>query len=152
MFYYRVKKYIGAYLAILGGADTVVFGGDIGENAPDLFTLEEATHLLERGALRLNWAGHKLRQKKMILTVIGSYQLEEVLKASLRQAGRDIPHSVVYMQEPGKFRAPRSNGERIWAHILGESAGLLSLPREKLLTAEELDALDGRASPEGVIL
>ncbi len=36
MFCYRVRKYIGAYLAVLGGADAVVFGGGIGENSPDV--------------------------------------------------------------------------------------------------------------------
>jgi len=34
MFCYRVRKYVGAYLAALGGANAVVFGGGIGENAP----------------------------------------------------------------------------------------------------------------------
>jgi acetate kinase len=34
MFCYRVKKYIGAYLAALNGADTIIFTGGIGENAP----------------------------------------------------------------------------------------------------------------------
>jgi acetate kinase len=34
MFCYRVRKYIGAYFASLGGAEAVVFGGGIGENAP----------------------------------------------------------------------------------------------------------------------
>ena len=34
MFCYRVRKYIGAYLAALGGAHAVVFGGGIGENSP----------------------------------------------------------------------------------------------------------------------
>lgn len=34
MFCYRARKYLGAYLAVLGGADAVVFGGGIGENAP----------------------------------------------------------------------------------------------------------------------
>jgi acetate kinase len=33
MFCYRVRKYIGAYLAALGGAEAVVFGGGIGENS-----------------------------------------------------------------------------------------------------------------------
>jgi acetate kinase len=33
-FCHRVRKYLGAYLAVLGGADAVVFGGGIGENAP----------------------------------------------------------------------------------------------------------------------
>ena len=30
---YRVKKYVGSYLAVLGGADAIVFTGGIGENA-----------------------------------------------------------------------------------------------------------------------
>jgi acetate kinase len=34
LFCYRVKKYIGAYLAAINGADAVVFAGGIGENAP----------------------------------------------------------------------------------------------------------------------
>jgi acetate kinase len=33
MFCYRVKKQIGAYLAVLGGAEAVIFGGGIGENS-----------------------------------------------------------------------------------------------------------------------
>jgi phosphoketolase len=39
-----------------------------------------------------------------------------------------------------------------WAHILAAAARILDLPREDLLTPEELAALDGRASPEGVIV
>jgi len=34
VFCYRARKYVGAYLAALGGADAVVFAGGIGENAP----------------------------------------------------------------------------------------------------------------------
>jgi len=33
IFCYRIKKYIGAYFASLGGADTIVFTGGIGENS-----------------------------------------------------------------------------------------------------------------------
>ncbi|HSE57226.1 MAG TPA: acetate/propionate family kinase, partial [Nitrospiraceae bacterium] len=36
LFCYRVRKYLGAYLAVLGGADGIVFGGGIGENAPEI--------------------------------------------------------------------------------------------------------------------
>ena len=36
LFCYRAQKYLGAYLAVLGGADAVVFGGGIGENAPEI--------------------------------------------------------------------------------------------------------------------
>lgn len=34
LFCYRVRHYVGAYLAVLGGADAVVFSGGIGENDP----------------------------------------------------------------------------------------------------------------------
>jgi acetate kinase len=34
LFCYRIKKYIGAYLAALGRVDAVIFTGGIGENAP----------------------------------------------------------------------------------------------------------------------
>jgi acetate kinase len=33
LFCYRVKKYIGAYIAVLQGADAILFGGGVGENA-----------------------------------------------------------------------------------------------------------------------
>ena len=36
IFCYRARKYIGAYLAAMGGADAVVFTGGIGENSPDV--------------------------------------------------------------------------------------------------------------------
>ncbi len=36
LFNYRVKKYIGAYMAAMGGADVIVFTAGIGENAPDV--------------------------------------------------------------------------------------------------------------------
>jgi acetate kinase len=34
LFCYQVKKWIGAFAAVLGGLDTLVFAGGIGENAP----------------------------------------------------------------------------------------------------------------------
>ena len=36
IFCYRARKYIGAYLAAMGGADAVVFTGGIGENSPEI--------------------------------------------------------------------------------------------------------------------
>jgi acetate kinase len=38
LFCYRIKKQIGAYVAALGGLDTLVFSGGIGENAPAIRT------------------------------------------------------------------------------------------------------------------
>ena len=34
VFCYRLRKYVGAYVAALGGLDALVFTGGIGENAP----------------------------------------------------------------------------------------------------------------------
>lgn len=31
---YRIKKYIGAYVAVMDGVDLIIFGGGIGENSP----------------------------------------------------------------------------------------------------------------------
>jgi acetate kinase len=39
LFCYQVKKTIGAYAAVLGGLDTLVFSGGIGENAPRIRAL-----------------------------------------------------------------------------------------------------------------
>ena len=36
VYYYRVKKYVGAYAAAMGGLDLVVFAGGVGENDPSL--------------------------------------------------------------------------------------------------------------------
>jgi acetate kinase len=51
MFCYRVRKYVGAYLAALGGADAVVFGGGIGERQPEV---------RERICAGLEWCGLRL--------------------------------------------------------------------------------------------
>jgi acetate kinase len=55
IFCYRVRKYIGAFLAAMGGADAVVFTGGIGENAPDV-----RANICEG----LGWAGLSLDAEK----------------------------------------------------------------------------------------
>lgn len=35
MFFYRVRKYIGAYAFAMNGADAIVFTGGIGEHSPE---------------------------------------------------------------------------------------------------------------------
>jgi len=186
---------------------------------PDLFTLDEATRLLNNGAFRLDWTCHDLDRQRVILTAVGAYQLEEVYKASARLKERNIPHSVTYMLEPGRFRLPRSDREKAhltpaqlqtglypssvparifvthtrpevllgilqplhtgiyqtgglgfinhggtlsvqgmlfvnrctWGHILLEVARVLGMLQEELLTVEELSALSGKVSPEGIL-
>jgi acetate kinase len=45
MYHYRIKKYIGAYTAALGGLDILIFAGGIGENGPE--TREEVCKNIE---------------------------------------------------------------------------------------------------------
>jgi len=51
IFCYRAKKYVGAYLAAMGGADAVVFTGGIGENSPEVRA---------RICAGMEWAGLRL--------------------------------------------------------------------------------------------
>src|SRR5579883_1144921 len=60
VFCYRARKYIGAFLASMGGADAVVFTGGIGENSPEI---------RERICRGLEWAGVALdgaRNQQMV--------------------------------------------------------------------------------------
>ena len=55
VFCYRARKYMGAFLACMGGADAVVFTGGIGENSPDVRA---------RICAGMEWAGLKIDDKK----------------------------------------------------------------------------------------
>lgn len=79
--------------------------------APVWFSWEECALLWQQGALRLSWTGFKAEKASLTLAAIGTYQLLETLKASKRLSEKKIPHAVVYIQEPGKLRDPRNEGE-----------------------------------------
>jgi acetate kinase len=55
-----LKKYIGTYLATLDGADAVIFGGGIGENAPEV---------RQRVLAGVDWLGLKLDKARNKATV-----------------------------------------------------------------------------------
>ena len=55
LFCHRARKYIGAYLAVLDGADAVVFGGGIGENSPAI---------RERICAGMQWCGLTLDRQR----------------------------------------------------------------------------------------
>jgi acetate kinase len=55
IFCYRARKYIGAYLAAMGGADAIIFTGGIGENSADVRAL---------CCEGLEWMGLKLDQER----------------------------------------------------------------------------------------
>lgn len=82
------------------------------DGIPDLFTPAEARAMVEGGGLRLDWAGHASERAQLAFLAVGAYQLGEVLRASRRLADREVPHTVVYVLEPGRFRRARSPAER----------------------------------------
>jgi acetate kinase len=55
VFCYRARKYVGAYLAALGGAQALVFSGGMGENAP---------LIREKICAGMDWCGIKLDPEK----------------------------------------------------------------------------------------
>jgi len=60
IFCYRAQKYIGAYLAAMGGADAIVFTGGIGENS---------ANVRARICTGMEWAGLRLDSAKNEQTV-----------------------------------------------------------------------------------
>jgi len=60
IFCYRARKYIGAFLASMGGADAVVFTGGIGENSPAIRA---------RICAGMEWAGLKIDAAKNDQTI-----------------------------------------------------------------------------------
>ncbi len=55
MFCYRARKYIGAYLSAMNGADAIIFGGGIGENSAKIRSL-----ICEQ----MNWCGIEIDEEK----------------------------------------------------------------------------------------
>jgi len=51
LYCYRLRKYIGAFCAVLGGCDGIVFGGGVGEHSPEVRT---------RALAGMEWAGIEL--------------------------------------------------------------------------------------------
>lgn len=51
LYCYRIRKYIGAYIAVLGGIDVIVFGGGVGEHSPEV---------RERVLSGMEWCGIRL--------------------------------------------------------------------------------------------
>lgn len=71
MYAYRVKKYIGAYAAVMGGVDTIVFTGGIGEN--DSLTRANVVEGLEFLGVDFDFELNKgQRGKEVILSKPGS--------------------------------------------------------------------------------
>ena len=64
---YRIRKYIGAYLAVLGGADAIVFTAGVGENSPTVRW--RACEGLARLGIRIDPARNDARAEGRILDI-----------------------------------------------------------------------------------
>ena len=64
MFCYRLKKYIGAYIAALGGVDCIVFTGGIGENSA--VVRQMSCQGLERLGISIDKGKNEERRKEII--------------------------------------------------------------------------------------
>jgi len=73
------------------------------------FTADQAEQLASNGAVRMKGVGAQGEQ--LLLVATGAYQLQEACKASARLDKHAIPHALIYLQEPGRFRAPRDELE-----------------------------------------
>ncbi|MEL4106222.1 acetate kinase [Oscillospiraceae bacterium WX1] len=69
-FNYCAKKYIGSYIAALGGADAIVFTAGLGENSPE--TREAVMDGLEGFGIRLDKEKNKFRGQARDITGEGS--------------------------------------------------------------------------------
>lgn len=70
MYEYRIMKYIGAYAAILGGVDVIVFTGGVGEN--QTITRERVCKHLAFLGIDFNVEANNCRGKEVLLTNPGS--------------------------------------------------------------------------------
>ena len=60
IFCYRIKKYIGAYTAVLGRLDAIIFTGGIGENAVDV--REQICNGLEQIGVKIDSAANEMKK------------------------------------------------------------------------------------------
>ncbi|MBT9153417.1 MAG: Acetate kinase [Firmicutes bacterium] len=66
MYYYRVRKYVGAYAAALGSVDAIVFTAGLGENSPEV--REEVCKHLGFMGVELDLAKNRVRGKEVDLS------------------------------------------------------------------------------------
>lgn len=75
---------------------------------PMFFNREQAEQLARDGAIVVD---EQPGDRPLLLIANGSYQLSEMLRATERLNEAGIAYRLVYLQEPGRFRAPRDRWE-----------------------------------------
>jgi phosphoketolase len=88
---------------------------------PMFFNQGQAEQLAREGALLLE---EHAGSEPLLLIATGSYQLSEMQRAAARLKDADCAYRLIYLQEPGRFRAPRDGWEM-----------------EQMAAAEQIEAL-----------
>lgn len=112
---------------------------------PVSLTPEQATQLANEGALCV--AGDPSAPLQLI--AIGAYQLQQALKAWQRLQQLQVDASLIYMQEPGRFRTPRDAYEADWQATLAQRNALFpaSVTARVFLTHTRPEVLLGHLRP-----
>ena len=66
MYFYRIKKYIGAYAAAMGGVDIIVFTAGVGENQASM--REEVCKNMEFLGVKFDKEKNKVRGEEAIIS------------------------------------------------------------------------------------
>lgn len=89
---------------------------------PVMVTPEQAVCLSDQGAACL--AGNPSAPVQLV--AVGSYQLQQAKMAWQRLSERSVDASLIYLQEPGRYRQPRDVHETEW--VVDESQRLALFP------------------------
>ncbi|KFX70005.1 xylulose 5-phosphate 3-epimerase [Pseudomonas taeanensis MS-3] len=76
---------------------------------PVQFDRSQAEQLARDGAIVLD--EQMAAEEPLLLVATGSYQLAEMRRAAVRLSGAGCAWRLIYLQEPGRFRAPRDRFE-----------------------------------------
>ena len=85
---------------------------------PVVFDQQQAERLARDGAILLEQAPG---DNPLLLIATGSYQLAEMRRAAVRLSSAGCAWRLIYLQEPGRFRAPRD----VWEAMVVVSADVL---------------------------
>lgn len=85
---------------------------------PAVFDQQQAEQLARDGAILL---GQAPGPEPLLLIATGSYQLAEMRRAAVRLSAAGCAWRLIYLQEPGRFRAPRD----VWEAMTVAPAALL---------------------------
>jgi phosphoketolase len=107
---------------------------------------QQAHQLADQGAIVVS--AHQGQGEPVMLIATGAYQLGEMLRAALRLSDHDQTWRLVYLQEPGRFTAPRDDHEAACSASPEEIDALFpaTITRRVMLTHMRPEVMRGHLS------